>query len=189
MLKQAEQVLYKRVTWSDFSAMHGGFSSESGGGAKHVSLSTSMRAEIADFFQLEDPGQQNEVEHAIELEQIEDIPNSGGPMTVTYEVRGSDRAEWRIPDQQENRYVLWDQPWFPAGNSWNQEEYRADDTTPIIYFIRDAESMFHARALGTASEENLQKFPRIIRCEWRDAIESYYRRNNCGIVNLSGGVT
>lgn len=189
MLRQADQVLYRRVTWSDFSAMHGGFASRSGGGARHISLSTSMRTEIADFFHMDDPGEEDEVEHAIELEPVEGIPNSEGPITVSYEVRGSDRTEWRIPDQDENRYVLWDDSWFPAGDSWNnQDEYREDETTPIIYFIRDIELKFHARALGTASEGNLQKFPRKIRSEWRDAIESYYGQNNCGIINLKKGV-
>lgn len=150
-----------------------------------------MRTEIADFFDVEDPGEEGEAEHAVEIEPIDGIPESEGPITVSYEVRGSEeRTEWRIPDQDENRYVLWDEPWFPEGDKWNDnEEYREDATTPIIYFIKDAESKFHARALGTASEENLQKFPAVIRREMRDSIESYYTQNNCGIIDLNARVS
>lgn len=190
MLKQADQILYRRLTWSDFDAMHGGFASGSGGGAKHISLSTSMRAEIADFFDVEDPGEDGEATYAIEVEPIEGISDSDGPIKVSYEVRGSEgRTEWRIRDQHRNRYVLWDDPWFPGTGEWDdKEEYRADGTTPLIYFIKDTDAEFHARALSRSTEENLQKFPAVIRNEWHDAIESYYQRDNCAIINLIKGM-
>lgn len=185
MLKQADQLLYRRLTWSDFDAMHGGFASGSGGGAKHISLSTSMRVEIANFFEVEDPGEEGEVTHSLEVEPIESIPNSDGPIKISYEVRGSEgRTEWRIRDQHSNRYVLWSDPWFPEADEWSDNnEYREDNTTPIIYFIKDTESKFYARTLGRPTEENLQMFPTKIRNEWKGAIEGYYARNNCGIIS------
>lgn len=90
-------------------------------------------------------------------------------------------GEWRIADQDQNRYELWNpRHGFPRGDKWDTEDEYYDDNPPIIYFIKDADGDFHARAVNKSTSENLDKFPEQIRTEWVSAA----KRNNFGIIDF-----
>lgn len=179
--EQVDQILWKFLTWTDFNAMNGGFASKKGGSAKHIALPPSRRRDIADFFDVSDPGSQGDpVRHNIKIEPVQGIPGSHGPIILRCKPdrRG---GEWRIADQDQNRYELWKaKHGFPRGDKWDTEDEYYDDNPPIIYFIKDTDGDFHARAVNESTRENLDKFPEQIRTEWVSAA----KRTNFGIIDF-----
>lgn len=180
--EQVDQILWKFLTWTDFNAMNGGFATDQGGSAKHIALPPSRREDIGDFFDVPDPGSQGDpVRHEIEVEPVQGIPGSDGPIILRCKPdrRG---GEWRIADQDQNRYELWKpKHGFPRADKWDTEEEYYDDNPPIIYFIKDTDGDFHARAVNESPHENLDKFPEQIRTEWMSAA----KRNNFGIIDFN----
>lgn len=184
--EQVDQILWKFLTWSDFNAMNGGFATDQGGSAKHIALPSSRREDIADFFDVPDPGSQGEpVRHEIEVEGVREIPNSDGPIILRCKPDRR-RGEWRIADQDQNRYELWKpKHGFPQEDKWDTEEEYYDGNPPIIYFIKDVDSDFHARAVNESTPENLENFPEQLQTKWVSAA----KRNNFGIIDFTSDQT
>lgn len=184
--EQVDQILWKFLTWTDFNAMNGGFATDQGGSAKHIALPLSRREDIADFFEVPDPGKGGDpVRHEIKVEPVSGIPNSDGPIILRCKPdrRG---GEWRIADQDQNRYELWKPSHgFPRGDTWDTEDEYYENNPPIVYFIKGSDGDFHARSVNESTYENLEKFPKQIRTEWVDAA----KRNNFGIIDFDAELT
>lgn len=182
--RNVDQVLWKFLTRTDFSAMNGLWAGEKGGSAKHITLPPSKKEKIADFFDVSPfpPAGQNVIDKQLKIEPVEGIPGSEGPIKITCKLdrRG---GEWRIADQHQNRYVLWSSDYgFPSPDTvpWEDDDYY-DINPPIIYFVKDSDGNFHARAANDTSSETLSRFPSELSHRW----ESAGKRNNFGIVRFT----
>jgi hypothetical protein len=180
--ERVDSILWRFVVWTDFSQIHGGYASESGAGGKHISLPASKHEKVADFFGVpyhqdrEDP-----VKHEIELQPVEGISGSEGPIVLRC-IPSRDRGgEWLIADQHKNRYVLWQQEYgFPHIDEFEDSDDYYNSNPPIVYFVKDTDGDYHARAVYESTMDNLEKFPDQIRREWSQA--SKY--NNFGIIDF-----
>ena len=86
-----------------------------------------------------------------------------------------------IADQHQNRYELWKPEYgFPELDDFEGKDEYKNSNPPIVYFIRDTDGRFHARAVYRSTVENLANFPDQIRSEWRQA--STYK--NIGIIDF-----
>lgn len=180
-----EKLLYRYLTWTDFNAMNGGFATEQGGSAKHISLPPSKRSEIAEFFEVPDPGTSGEtVSYEIYVEPVEGYPNSEGPIILTSKPdrRG---GEWRISDQHKNRYELWKpEHGFPDSDDFTDSEEYWGGYPPIIYFVKEDADTFHARAVYESRPEFIaENFPERIQQEWH----GLSKHNNFSIIDFNKG--
>lgn len=183
--RNVNKVLWKFLTRTDFRAMNGLYASQSGGSAKHITLPPSKKKEIADFFDVSPfprPGQKV-IDKQLEVERVGGVPNSGEPIKISCKLdrRG---GEWRIADQDQNRYVLWTPKYgFPSPDELPHEdgEDYYDSNPPIIYFVKDEQGNFHARAVNDTSVETLREFPPELARHW----ESAGKYSNFGIVNFA----
>lgn len=182
--RNVDKVLWKFLTRTDYSAMNGLYAGQGGGSAKHITLPPSKKEEIADFFDVSPfpPTGQNVINKQLSVEPVEDVPGSEGPIKITCKLdrRG---GEWRIADQDQNRYALWSTDHgFPSPDEipWDNEDYY-DIHPPVIYFVKDTHGNFHARAANDTSPETLRRFPPELAQHW----ESAGKRNNFGIVRFT----
>lgn len=186
-----ESVLWKCLTWTDWKAIHGSFASGGGGSAKHITLPGSKKHQIADFFDVagfpdkdqdEDDITQMVYEKDIDLIPVEDVPGSEGPIGIAckYDRRN---GEWRITDQDQNRYILWTPDHgFPQPDQYeDKDDYWASER-PIIYFAKDSDGNFMARCVYPPTPERLTKTAPPLQSAWSDIS----KRNNFGITRFTG---
>lgn len=184
-----ESVLWKCLTWTDWKAIHGSFASSGGGSAKHITLPASKKHQIADFFDVsnfpdedqdEDDISQMVYEKEIDLVPVSSVPGSEGPIEIAckYDRRG---GEWRITDQDQNRYALWtSKHGFPRPDQYEDKEDYWDSERPIIYFAKDSSGNFMARCVYPPTGENLAKTAPPLRSAW----SNISKRNNFGITRF-----
>lgn len=182
-----DAVLWRFITWGDFKSINGLHATNEGGSSKHIPLTS--RNDVVDFFEFDPtPDADRVVTHAIDVVGVSGIPESAEPIPLTCKLDRR-RGEWRIPDQHQNRYELWKPEYgFPDKTelSWRNEEDYYDEAPPIVYFIRDTDEEFHARAVPTTAQEMLQNYPRQLASAWEKSRESR-NRGNFGIVDFDAG--
>lgn len=180
--ESVDKILWRYVVWTDFNQIHGGYGTDTGAGGKHISLPAGHHEEVADFFDI--PYHQHEdepIEHEIELEPVNGAPGSEGPIILRCTPTRERGGEWMIADQHQNRYELWKPEYgFPKLSDFEDKEDYKNSHPPIIYFVKDTDSAFHARAVYKSTPDNLAKFPDQIRTEWSQA--STYK--NIGIIDF-----
>lgn len=182
-----DSVLWRFITRNDFKAMNGLHATSQGGSAKHIVL-TSDTDTITDFFEVstDRPVGDPVITHWIDLVPVESVSKSDGPIKITCKTdrRG---GEWRIPDQDNDRYVLWRPAYgFPDSHemTWRDDAYY-EDYPPVIYFVKDTEGRFHARAAYDTSPETLEKFPSRLRDRWAQSRDNE-NRDNFGVEEFDG---
>lgn len=121
-------------------------------------------------------------EKEIDLIPVEGVPGSEGPIEIAckYDRRS---GEWRITDQDQNRYVLWTAEYgFPKPDQYEDKEDYWDSERPIIYFAKDSDGNFMARCVYPPTSERLSKTAPPLRSAWSDIS----KRNNFGITHFTG---
>ncbi|NEU56547.1 hypothetical protein [Halorussus sp. MSC15.2] len=182
--RNVDQVLWKYLTITDFGGMNGIWEGDDGGSAKHIPLWPSKRDEIAEFFDVAPfpPEDQDVVDEQINLEPVEGVPDSEGPIKVSCKLDRRE-GEWRIANQHNDRYVLWTpEHGFPAKNELpvEDEDDYYDSNPPIIYFVKDEQGNFHARSVNDSSYESLEEYPAELVQYWENAGKS----NSFGIIDF-----
>ncbi|WP_380680640.1 hypothetical protein [Salinigranum sp. GCM10025319] len=182
---KVDSVLWRFITRGDFKSINGLHATGDGGSAKHIPLTS--KDVVADFFNFTpQAGADRVINHSIDVVGVDGIPDSGEPIPLACKLdrRG---GEWRIPDQHKNRYELWRPQWgFPDTNeiSWRDDDDYYDEAPPIIYFIRDTDGRFHARAVPDTTQGTLNDYPSQLASAWKKSREQR-NRGNFGIVDFS----
>ena len=172
-----DSVLWRFITLNDFKSMNGLHATEQGGSAKHIVLSS--RDAVGDFFNVTAQPRDRVIRTTIDVVPVSGIPDSGESIALACQLDRRN-GEWRLPDQDQNRYELWTpQHGFPAPSeiSWREQEDYYDEAPPIIYFIRDREGRYHARAVPDTTDDTLQNYPATLAHPWQDSREKRNRGN------------
>lgn len=185
--ENVDAVLWRFITWGDFKSINGLHATEEGGSSKHIPLTS--KDDVVEFFQFNPTSGANRViNHSIEVVGVSGNPKSAEPIPLTCKLDRR-RGEWRIPDQHQNRYELWRPKYgFPDTDeiSWREEEDYYDEAPPIVYFVRDKDGRFHARAVPDTTRETLKDYPDKLAAAWADSRKKR-NRGNFGIVEFSNG--
>lgn len=180
-IKDVDQILWRRLTWTDFRGMTGQFIQEGGHSQTFIYLPGPEL--VADFFGVELPeNDEQAVEYKIQMVPHPDYPGSEGPITIHHNP-ASERwgGGWRITEQHGDRYELWKpEHGFPEADDFRDEDDYYRDSCPIIWFVRDTDGDFYARFLYPSNDEALEDFPPKIRRAWQGS-----KKGEIDIINLS----
>ncbi|WP_380680637.1 hypothetical protein [Salinigranum sp. GCM10025319] len=178
-----DSVLWRFINLSNFKAMYDLNRSE--GGKSQVDIRLSRKDCVTDFFDISaDSVNQGEVYH-IDLIGVRGIPSSHGSIPLE---KNPGRGEWRIPNQHspEKKYELWKPEYgFPTPEQikWEDAEKYYEGDPPIIYFVKDIDNQFYARAVPDTTREALNDYPGILSEPWKDSRRAK-ENNNFGVVHF-----
>jgi len=154
----AEAMYWRRLTETDLKAKFRQWGNPDGSGVHSRIYLPGDPEEIAKFFNHDDWDGDPDETISVRLEPVEQYEGTDVEIEIDY---NDGRNEWQLPSGSID-YPLWEAEhgFIPSDEKLfdDEDENLIADYSPLLYFVRDAQGLFHSRMVYDNSPERLASF-------------------------------